>query len=170
MPRKSAKPLRNSSVRSAPAIFPGQVAAVCYRLSGDRLEFLLVTNKQGHWTFPKGNIAAGLTPVAAVRMEAREEAGAIGEVHPQLLHTYIHRKNRERFSEQLAMRMVQAYLLEVHSQRVPEERFRRPAWFDAVTAKVMLAGGREERFARELHGVIDAAVERLNEKCLGGGA
>jgi hypothetical protein len=39
-----------------------QVAAVCYRVRNDEIEFLLVrTRGTGRWTFPKGSAEPGLT-------------------------------------------------------------------------------------------------------------
>src|SRR5215467_389770 len=40
---------------------PLQVAAVCYRLDGDSVEFLLVNTSSGKWTFPKGRINPSLS-------------------------------------------------------------------------------------------------------------
>src|SRR5207244_2308926 len=38
-----------------------QVAAVCYRIRGSGIEFLLVQTRGGRWTFPKGGVEPGLT-------------------------------------------------------------------------------------------------------------
>src|SRR5258706_7336546 len=52
-----------------------QVAAVCYRVRGTEIEFLLVRTGSGHWTFPKGGVEPGLTHAQAAALEAFEEAG-----------------------------------------------------------------------------------------------
>ena len=41
---------------------PVQVAAVCYRLDGPSVEFLLVNTSSGKWTFPKGRLCPSLSP------------------------------------------------------------------------------------------------------------
>src|SRR2546427_12586408 len=56
-----------------------QVAAVCYRIRGSGIEFLLVQTRGGRWTFPKGGVEPGLTHAQAAALEAYEEAGAHGD-------------------------------------------------------------------------------------------
>src|SRR5438132_1564227 len=52
-----------------------QVAAVCYRIRGSNIEFLLVQTRGGRWTFPKGGVEPALTHAQAAALEAYEEAG-----------------------------------------------------------------------------------------------
>jgi len=49
----------------------------------------------------------------------------------------------------------------VRQTRTPEEDDRDPTWFDAEKARVVLAKGREVKYAHELQTVIDRAVEHL---------
>src|ERR1700688_3686070 len=58
-----------------------QVAAVCYRMHNDEIEFLLVRARgSGRWTFPKGSAEPGLTHAQAAALEASEEAGVHGRI------------------------------------------------------------------------------------------
>jgi hypothetical protein len=51
--------------------------------------------------------------------------------------------------------------MEVRQTRTPEEDDRDPTWFDAEKARVVLAKGREVKYAHELQTVVDRAVEHL---------
>src|SRR5258708_32354019 len=53
-----------------------QVAAVCYRVRGGSIEFLLVrTRGSGRGTLPQGNAEAGVDPAPAAAPAAVEEGG-----------------------------------------------------------------------------------------------
>ena len=45
------------------------------RREGDRVLFLLIQHRAGHWAFPKGHAEAGETPLETARRELREETG-----------------------------------------------------------------------------------------------
>src|SRR5579884_4436319 len=80
--------LHNGCMGSA-RFLPLQVAAVCYRKSGDSIEFLLVKTSGGErWTFPKGATARRLSHSEAAEREALEEAGAVGVIEPEHFHLY----------------------------------------------------------------------------------
>src|ERR1700733_4389740 len=68
-----------------------QVAAVCYRIRGGEIEFLLVRTNSGHWTFPKGKAEPGLTHAQAAALEAFEEAGVHGRIEEASFASYIRR-------------------------------------------------------------------------------
>jgi hypothetical protein len=51
--------------------------------------------------------------------------------------------------------------MEVRQTRTPEEDDRDPTWFDADRARVILAKGREVKYAHELQTVVDRALEHL---------
>src|SRR2546430_16052614 len=57
-----------------------QVAAVCYRIRGGGIEFLLGQTRGGRWTFPNGGVEPGLTHAPAAAPEAFEEGGGPGRV------------------------------------------------------------------------------------------
>jgi len=63
--------------------------------------------------------------------------------------------------------VVKAFLLEVTRTQRPRESMRNPTWFGAEEARKTLAKGREVKYAAELRGVIDRALEHIGgEKAL----
>jgi 8-oxo-dGTP pyrophosphatase MutT (NUDIX family) len=141
---------------------PLQVAAVCYRRVNSQVEFLLVnTNGGSKWTFPKGATEPRLSHSQAAEREAREEAGAIGIIEPRHFHIYLHSKGVFWQPSGVQEYGVKAFLMEVRQTRRPEEDHRNPTWFGAGKARVILAKGREVKYAHELQTVIDRALEHL---------
>ena len=141
---------------------PLQVAAVCYRLQGAEVEFLLVNTNGGNtWTFPKGSPDSRLSHSQAAEREAAEEGGAVGTIEPRHFHLYIHSKGVFWQPGGVQEFVVKAFLLEVHQMRRPEEPLRRPTWVSPEEARLMLAKGREVKYAHELQAVIDRALERI---------
>ena len=69
-----------------------QVAAVCYRIRGSRLEFLLVQTSGGRWIFPKGGVEPGHTHAESAALEAFEEAGVHGRMEKIAFTRYYRRK------------------------------------------------------------------------------
>lgn len=140
---------------------PQIVAAVCHRAKTDGIELLLVRTKGGdRWTFPKGHVEPGELPHEAAAREAREEAGAEGEVAAKALTNYRYPATRDDEDDSL----VSAYLLSVLRQRdVAEgERRREPTWVSPGEATQLLtAGGREPEYAEEHARVVREAVGAL---------
>jgi len=148
--------------RTTRSALPLQVAAVCYRRRNSHTEFLLVnTNGGGKWTFPKGAPEARLSHSQAAEREAQEEAGAIGIIEPRHFHIYVHSKGVFWQSRGVQEYVVKAFLMEVQQTSRPDEGFRNPTWFDPDRARVILAKGREVKYARELQAVVDRALEHL---------
>lgn len=151
-----------ASARASRFNLPLQVAAVCYRRQNSHAEFLLVnTNGGSKWTFPKGAPDTRLSHSQAAEREAREEAGVIGLIEPRHFHVYIHSKGVFWQPGGVQEYVVKAFLMEVGQTRRPHEDNRNPTWFDAEEARVVLAKGREVKYARELRTVIDRALENL---------
>src|SRR5271170_7821114 len=141
---------------------PLQVAAVCYRRMDSHVEFLLVnTNGGSKWTFPKGAPEPRLSHSQTAECEAREEAGAIGVIEHRHFHIYVHSRGVFWQPGGVQEYVVKAFLMEVRQTRSPEEDNRNPTWFDAERARVILAKGREVRYAREIQTVIDRALEHI---------
>jgi len=150
------------SSRITRSVLPLQVAAICYRRRNSHVEFLLVnTNGGGKWTFPKGAPDPRLSNSQAAEREAQEEAGAVGIVEPRHFHIYVHSKGVFWQRGGVQEYVVKAFLMEVQQTRRPEETFRNPTWFDAEQARVILAKGREVKYARELQTVVDRALEHI---------
>ncbi|MGA9528352.1 MAG: NUDIX domain-containing protein [Terriglobales bacterium] len=155
------------SARSSRFTLPLQVAAVCYRKQNSHAEFLLVnTNGGNKWTFPKGCPDARLSHSQAAEREAREEAGALGVIEPRHFYTYIHSKGVFWQPGGVQEYVVKAFLMQVRQTRKPHEDYRNPTWFDDEEARVILAKGREVKYAKELQAVIDRALEQLGTASL----
>ena len=153
-----------ASARSSRFALPLQVAAVCYRQVNSHAEFLLVnTNGGNKWTFPKGAPDSRLSHSQAAEREAREEAGAIGLIETRHFHVYIHSKGVFWQPQGVQEYVVKAFLMEVHQTRRPHEDFRNPTWYEAEDARVILAKGREVKYAQELQAVIDRALEHIGQ-------
>jgi 8-oxo-dGTP pyrophosphatase MutT (NUDIX family) len=156
-----------ASPRSSRFALPLQVAAVCYRKLNSHPEFLLVnTNGGSKWTFPKGAPDTRLSHSQAAEREAREEAGAIGTIEPRHFHVYLHSKGVFWQPNGVQEYVVKAFLMEVRQTRKPHEDNRNPTWFEADAARVILAKGREVKYAHELQAVIDRALEHIDDSRL----
>jgi 8-oxo-dGTP pyrophosphatase MutT (NUDIX family) len=137
-----------------------EVAAVCYRRTGDSVEFLLVRTKGGrHWTFPKGHVERGERPWTAAAREACEEAGVRGRIASEPFTIYPHEKHlRDGRRVELT---VAAYLLEVESDDDTPEPWRDPTWFPPADAKQKLAENRPPRYQQAYTRVLDEACKNL---------
>lgn len=66
-----------------------QSGVIPYSIVNDTPVFLLVTSRQrGHWIFPKGRLAEGMTPGQSARREAQQEAGVDGEIALEPIGSY----------------------------------------------------------------------------------
>jgi len=145
-----------------------QVAAVCYRIRGGEIEFLLVRTNSGHWTFPKGKAEPGLTHAQAAALEAFEEAGVHGRMEEASFARYIRRKrggmrDLARPDKSIEKEIsIQAHLCEVSRLEAPQEEYRNPTWFSVRKAKRRLCEDRTADFAAELARVVDRAVSRVS--------
>jgi 8-oxo-dGTP pyrophosphatase MutT (NUDIX family) len=142
-----------------------QVAAVCYRVRGGEIEFLLVKTGKGRWIFPKGSVEPGLTHAQAAALEAFEEAGVHGRMEEASFTRYIRRRRREsrnaagKSAEKESA--VNAHLCEVLRLVPPQELGRNPTWFSPEKAKRRLQENRTPDFGGELARVVDRAVSRI---------
>lgn len=158
-PPTSVKVFRLSHVRKLREC--EQVAAVCYRVRGGEIEFLLVRTGSAHWTFPKGGVEPGLTHAQAAALEAFEEAGVHGRMEEASFASYVRRKRGDsRNSAQIDLR-VSAHLCEVLHLSSPQEAGRNPTWFSSEKTKRRLGEDRTRDFAAELARVVDRAVARI---------
>ena len=138
-----------------------QVAAVCYRITQDSIEFLLVKTTGGRWTFPKGKVDSGEEKWFAAQREAFEEAGVSGDIEREPLTTYLHEK-KEWKGEGIEIK-VEAFLLLVKKMQPPEEKRRNPTWFSDAQAGEALAEGRKFKYAEEFQRVLREAFKRIND-------
>ena len=150
-----------------------QAAAVCYRVRGKGIEFLLVrTRGGGRWTFPKGSAEPGLTHAQAAALEAFEEAGVHGRIEEASFARYVRRERggarksaAKSGKKELA---VYAHLCEVSRLSPPKESKRNRTWFSVEDAKRRLREGRKSDDGAEFVRVVDQAVARIQQ--LGSGA
>ena len=138
-----------------------QVAAVCYRVRGAVIEFLLVQTRGGRWIFPKGSAEPGLTHAQAAALEAFEEAGVHGRMEEAAFTRYIRRKRANGRDAAPVEVTVHAHLCEVLWLDRPQELDRNPAWFSVEKAKRHLRDNRGTRYGTELARVIDRAAMRI---------
>ncbi len=144
-----------------------QVAAVCYRLRDDAIEFLLVrTRGSGRWTFPKGSVERGLTHAQAAALEAFEEAGVHGRIEEGVFARYNSRKRDARKSSAGSGRRdlrVNAHLCEVMRLTKPKEMNRDRTWFSIDDASRRLCDGRRDDEGAEFDRVLEKAVARIRQ-------
>jgi len=142
-----------------------QVAAVCYRVRGGTIEFLLVqTRGSGRWTFPKGSAEPGLTHAQAAAIEAFEEAGVHGRIEESAFLRYVCRKrNGAGISERSGAKplVVSAHLCEVSRLSPPKESGRNRTWFSVEDSKRRLRDGRKDGDGEALARVVRQAVARI---------
>jgi 8-oxo-dGTP pyrophosphatase MutT (NUDIX family) len=145
-----------------------QAAAVCYRVRGEGIEFLLVrTRGGGRWTFPKGSAEPGLTHAQAAALEAFEEAGVHGRIEEASFARYVRRERggaRKSAARSGKQRLaVYAHLCEVSRLSPPRESRRHRTWFSVEDAKRRLREGRKSDDGAEFARVVDRAVERIQK-------
>ncbi|MGH9510839.1 MAG: NUDIX domain-containing protein [Terriglobales bacterium] len=160
----SAKFIRLSHLRKLKQC--EQVAAVCYRIKGGVIEFLLVRTRGGRWIFPKGNSEPGLTHAQAAALEAFEEAGVHGRIEEACFIRYTRDKRDNGSSPQKAAASqvaVHAHLCEVTRLEPPREAGRNPTWFIAEKAMRRLRDNRNMDYGASLAAVIDCAVKRIQK-------
>lgn len=148
-----------------------QVAAVCYRIRGSNLEFLLVQTRGGRWIFPKGGVEPGLTHAQSAALEAFEEAGVHGRIERIPFARYFRRKPDATPAKTTASAVVRsddaappvaAHLCEVSRLERPQESNRNPSWFTADKAKRRLLEDRPPEFGAELVRIVDRAAARIH--------
>src|SRR5580698_4288489 len=133
-----------------------QVAAVCYRIRGKAIEFLLVQTRGGRWIFPKGSAEPGLTHAQAAALEAFEEAGVHGRIEEASFAKYVRRGSARKAAARSGKKelAVYAYLCEVFRLSVPKESRRNRTWFSAEDAKRRLREGRRSDDGAEFARVV----------------
>ncbi len=111
-----------------------QLGALCYRIQGGELEFLLVTSRgSGRWVIPKGWPMRGQTPGAAALQEAWEEAGVIGKLSGDAvgIYSYTKRNDPDRLPRIVAVFPIRVKRL---ARLFPERSERRRKWMSAEKA------------------------------------
>lgn len=129
----SPEELSDRSVRT-------QYAALCYRVSRDKPEILLVTSRgTGRWLVPKGWPIDGHTPAETAQQEAWEEAGVIGQVKDVCLGLFSYEKVMEGGRDVPCMVTVYPVKVKSLADRFPEKGQRRRKWFAPKKAALKVA-------------------------------
>jgi 8-oxo-dGTP pyrophosphatase MutT (NUDIX family) len=140
-----------------------QVAAVCYRVRKEVVEFLLVqTRSSGRWIFPKGSAEPGLSHAQAAAIEAFEEAGVHGRIEEIPFARYVSRKLGDRGNARRSLQ-VSAHLCEVRRLANPKESNRNRTWFSIEEAKQRLREGRKNDDREEFARIVQQAVARIRQ-------
>lgn len=131
-----------------------RVAVCCTRQREDGTEVLMVHDRAGRWTLPKGVVERRESVTEAAIREALEEAGASVVVDGGHRTTWKHVRRSGKRDE--------VVLLAGRAKRVgdPEQRWRRPTWVPVAT---LAALAREDRHYRR----ILKAVRRLGVRATG---
>jgi 8-oxo-dGTP pyrophosphatase MutT (NUDIX family) len=127
-----------------------QYAALPYRLTGRRLEILLVTSRETRrWVLPKGWPMPGLKPHEAAAIEAEEEAGLIGQVEDRSAGAYNYLKTLK--DDRTIDVQVTVFPLLVTGQHDSwkEQGQREPSWFAYERAASLVAEPNLRRLIRE---------------------
>jgi 8-oxo-dGTP pyrophosphatase MutT (NUDIX family) len=140
---------------------PVQVAAVCYRLKGSSVEFLLVNTSSGKWTFPKGRLCPSLSPSESAAREAWEEAGAKGRIDENHFSHYLDTKRTLGHDSLTREVRIAAFLFEVYTTEIPQENGRNPSWFSPQQARKRLGEGRPAPCSKAIAKIIDLALHQL---------
>jgi hypothetical protein len=145
---------------NSPAVRVEQVAAVCYRVRGVSIVFLLVRSRNGRWTCPKCGAGDGLTYAQAAALEAFEEAGVHGRIEEASFARYRRGKNASD-KEAGAGTVVYAFLCEVLRLGPAQELNRNRTWFSPEKTKWKLREGRASDNAAGIVRVVECAVARI---------
>lgn len=112
-----------------------QYGALCWRRADRTVDVLLITSRDtGRWVIPKGWPILGLAPEAAAAQEAWEEAGVEGALNPVCLGRFGYHKGLP--DDATVPCAVAVYGLRVKrlSDKFPEMKERRRAWFTQAEA------------------------------------
>lgn len=116
-----------------------QVAALPWRREPDgSVLVLLVTSLQTHrWIIPKGWPMPGQQDFASAALEAREEAGVVGNPVSTRIGTFMYEKRRTSGS---VLVEVSVYPLQVREElsHWPERKRRQRAWFTLADAAALV--------------------------------
>ncbi len=115
-----------------------QFAALPWRLTDDSLEICLITSRgKGRWILPKGWPMDQVTPAVAAAIEAREEAGLIGEPDDRCLGVWSYEKRGGK-TRDAHMALVFPVNVTQVLEDWPERGERKRKWFSPANAAAKL--------------------------------
>lgn len=121
---------------SNPAEIANQIAALPIHLDKkDRLRVLMVTSRDtGRWVMPKGWLMDGKKPWHAAKIEALEEAGAVGFVSDRPIGHYHYTKRLSKGRRVLCRVTVYPMMVDKLKRRWKERKERTRHWFSLKKA------------------------------------
>ncbi|NRB35027.1 MAG: NUDIX hydrolase [Rhodobacteraceae bacterium] len=106
-----------------------QNAAICYRIEDDQLEVLMITTRgTGQWLLPKGWPMPGKKASQTAAIEAWEEAGVKGRVHPREIGRFFYLKVIDESQSIPCIVTVHAIEVTELADDFPEKGQRRRKW------------------------------------------
>jgi 8-oxo-dGTP pyrophosphatase MutT (NUDIX family) len=112
-----------------------QVAALCWRIEGGKLEVLLITSREtGRWVMPKGWPVKKATAAESASQEAWEEAGVQGKVQDTCIGLYAYHKVLGDDTDVPCVVAVYPLKVKSLSDKFPESAERRRRWFSPEKA------------------------------------
>ena len=138
MPKLSKSPVPLKLRSGGKTDVRAQLAALCYRYKGGKLQICLITTRgSGRWIMPRGWPMHKLTPAQGAAIEAYEEAGLTGTMHPNSIGAYSYDKPLD---DSVTPVMVMVYALHVTdaAKTWPEKKQRKRAWMSPKQAAAKL--------------------------------
>lgn len=112
-----------------------QFGALCFRMVNGAPEVLLITTRRSkRWIVPKGWPMDGKTPTEAAEIEAWEEAGVRGRIHPRCLGLYHYHKSVGKGDDLPCVAMLYALEVQDCADAYPEAGQRKRKWMHPAKA------------------------------------
>jgi hypothetical protein len=135
------------------------VGAICFRRSGQKIEYLLITSTRRRTIFPKGRIGRSQVSVGdGARQIANKEAGAQGRII-EGVSTYINYFNEERSS----VHLIEVFIMETTQLFKVDAAFRKPTWYSLEEAITKITTKRDYNTSFELARIMEWADEEINK-------
>lgn len=116
-----------------------------------KLRVLMVTSRdRGRWVMPKGWTMDGKKPWQAAKIEALEEAGAVGYVSDQAIGTYHYKKRLAKGRSVPCRVTVYPMVVEKLKRRWKERKERKRHWFSLGKAAKLVDEPELTELLREL--------------------
>lgn len=117
-----------------------QIAALPFRWDKKgKLRVLMVTSRdRGRWVMPKGWLMDGRTPWEAAKIEALEEAGAVGFVSDRLIGAYRYEKRLGKGRVTPCQVTVYPMIVDKLNRRWKEQSERNRHWFALEKAATLV--------------------------------
>lgn len=116
-----------------------QYGALCYRIKHGKPEILLITSRgTGRWIVPKGWPVEGKSPADSAAVEAFEEAGVEGTVHPECLGIYSYIKEVEEGPDLPCVVSLYAMRVKRLLGKYPEDHQRNRKWYSRKKAAALV--------------------------------